>query len=54
MGHWDQIGRDNAEERARRATLSRWRRLLAEHATAALIAAAWVTAIGIVLTALTS
>lgn len=42
MGHWEQIGRDNAEERARRAALPAWRRALRRYAEAALIAAAWV------------
>ncbi len=44
MGHWEQIGRDNAEERARRAALPWWRRALRRHAEAALVAAAWVAA----------
>lgn len=44
MGHWEQIGRDNAEERARRAAWPRWRRALLKHSEAALIAVAWVFA----------
>lgn len=48
MGHWEQIGRDNAEERARRAALPWWRRALRLHAEAALVAAAWVAAGAIV------
>jgi len=44
MGHWEQIGRDNAEERARRAAWPWWRRALLKHSEAALIAAAWVAA----------
>ena len=42
MGHWQQIGRDNAEERERRAALPWWRSALRRHAEAALVAAAWV------------
>ncbi len=45
MGHWEQIGRDNAEERARRAALPRWRRRMAFHSTAAILAVAWIAAI---------
>lgn len=44
MGHWQQIGRDNAELRARRAALPWWRRAIRTHAEAALVAAAWVVA----------
>ena len=44
MGHWEQIGRDNREERARRASLPAWRRALRRHAEAALVAASWVVA----------
>ncbi|MBD3847129.1 hypothetical protein IED13_15575 [Bosea sp. SSUT16] len=51
MGHWQQIGRDNAEERARRTALPRWRRLLGRHAQAALVAAAWIIAGALVLRA---
>lgn len=42
VGHWEQIGRDNADERARRAALPKWRQALRRHAEAALIAGAWV------------
>ena len=42
MGHWEQIGRDNAEERAKRARQPAWRRLAADHARAALVAASWI------------
>ena len=42
MGHWEQIGRDNAELRARRAALPWWRRAMLRHAEAALVAAAWI------------
>lgn len=42
MGHWEQIGRDNAEERARRAQWPRWRRALYQHSNAALAAAGWL------------
>jgi len=42
MGHWEQIGRDNAEGRARRAALPRWRRALGNQGRAALVAAAWI------------
>ncbi|MGY6246179.1 hypothetical protein ACXIUS_01360 [Bosea thiooxidans] len=45
MGHWEQIGRDNAEERARRAALPAWRRALGRHASAALLACAWILVI---------
>ncbi len=44
MGHWEQIGRDNAEERARRAAWPWWRRMLARQGRAALLAAAWIIA----------
>ena len=47
MGHWDQIGRDNAAERERQAALPAWRRALAGHAREALAAASWV-ALGVV------
>lgn len=49
MGHWEQIGRDNRKERARRASLPAWRRALRRHAEAALVAAAWVAASVLVL-----
>ena len=42
MGHWEQIGRDNADERARRAAWPRWRRELDSHGNAAFAAAGWV------------
>ena len=48
MGHWQQIGRDTAEERARRIALPWWRRAIRTHADAALVAAAWVAAAGLV------
>lgn len=48
MGHWQQIGRDNAEERKRRAALPWWRRAIRTHAEAALVAAAWIVSGGIV------
>lgn len=48
MGHWEQIGRDNTEERARRAALPWWRKAARQHAEAALLAAAWVAAGAIV------
>ena len=44
MGHWEQIGRDNADERARRAASPAWRQALRKHAEAALVAAAWIAA----------
>jgi len=47
MGHWQQIGRDNAEERKRRAALPWWRRAIRTHAEAALVAA-WIVSGGIV------
>lgn len=49
MGHWEQTGRDNAEERARLASLPRWRRVAAEHGRAALLASAWIAAGALVL-----
>lgn len=49
MGHWEQIGRDNAEERARRADLPLWRRVMAEQWRAAILAAAWIVTIVILL-----
>lgn len=54
MGHWEQIGRDNAEERARRAALPAWRHALRRHAEAALVAAAWIAAGAIVVMVLRS
>jgi hypothetical protein len=42
MGHWEQTGRDNAEERARRAALPRWRRVVASHGLAAFLALLWI------------
>ncbi len=42
MGHWEQIGRDNAEARARRAALPLWRRVAADHGRAVLVVAAWI------------
>lgn len=42
MGHWEQVGRDNAEERARRLALPAWRHALRRHAEATLVAAAWI------------
>ena len=42
MGHWEQIGRDNAEARARRAALPLWRRVAADYGRAALVVAAWI------------
>jgi len=47
MGHWEQIGRDNAEERERVAALPRWRRLLAAQGRAALGAASWVAVVAL-------
>lgn len=44
MGHWEQIGQENAEERARRAALPWWRKAARRHAEAALVAVAWVAA----------
>jgi hypothetical protein len=52
MGHWEQIGRDNAEERARRAALPPWRKLLADHGQAALVAATWIGAALLIFSAL--
>lgn len=48
MGHWQQIGRDNAAERERRAKLPRWRRILVAELGTAILASAWV-AIGLFL-----
>lgn len=48
MGHWQQIGRDNAAERERRAKLPRWRRTLVSEFGTAILASAWV-AIGVLL-----
>lgn len=42
MGHWQQIGRDNAEERRRRAALPWWRRSITRQARAAALAAVWI------------
>ncbi len=49
MGHWEQIGRDNAKVRTRRAALSKWRRLLSVQSRAALVAASWLAAMAILL-----
>jgi len=45
MGHWEQIGRDNAAERARREQRPRWRRALC--GTAPIIAAVWIVSLAI-------
>lgn len=42
MGHWEQIGRDNREERARRAALPAWRRALRRRTELVLVAVAWL------------
>ena len=42
MGHWEQIGRDNVAERERRAKLPAWRRAVAGHASAAVLAVLWI------------
>ena len=38
MGHWEQIGRDNAVGRERRAKSPRWRRLLYRYGNIGIIA----------------
>lgn len=52
MGHWEQIGQDNAEERERRAKLPPWRGLIADHSRGALVAAAWIVTLLIIASAL--
>lgn len=52
MGHWEQTGRDNAEERARLAALPGWRRAIIRHRSEAFAAAAWVGLLALVLKAL--
>jgi hypothetical protein len=47
MGHWEQIGRDNATERERRAQWPRWCREMHRHGGAALAAAAWILLLAI-------
>lgn len=42
MGHWEQLGRDNAAERERRAKLPHWRRAAFDHASSALLAGLWI------------
>lgn len=42
MGHWQQIGRDNAEERERRAKLPAWRRAFVDHVWKAALAVSWL------------
>ena len=45
MGHWEQTGRDNAEERARRAALPRWRRSATFYGVVAFLVVMWIAAI---------
>ena len=45
MGHWEQTGRDNAEERARRAALPRWRRGVTFYGVVAFLSMMWIAAI---------
>lgn len=49
MGHWEQLSRDNAEERARRAALPAWQRALSAHGRAAIVAAAWVLTVLVII-----
>lgn len=51
MGHWEQIRRDNAAERERRAKWPRWRQVLYRHGNAAFAAAGWVVLVALCLRA---
>jgi hypothetical protein len=47
VGHWEQIGRDNAVQRERRAAWPRWRHELYRHANTAIIAMVWIASVAI-------
>lgn len=47
MGHWEQVGRDNAAARERRASWSRWRQEVYRYGNTAIIAAAWIASVAI-------